>query len=134
MTLIATCHCGATRIELSGEPQGVHDCTCSFCARTGAIWGHFQRDEMRFVKQDADKVYSASGGLNQHHFCANCGMQTWGDSPDWASAYNMDGTPKPGFDSESVPEQRSYAVNLRLIDTLDLSTMAIETVDGRNNW
>jgi hypothetical protein len=72
--------------------------------------------------------------MNLHHFCGNCGMQTWGDSPDWASIYNDDGSPKPGFAAGSMPSQRSYAVNLRLIDDLDWSAIAVEKVDGRNSW
>ena len=61
-------------------------------------------------------------------------MHTWGDSPDWASAYNMDGTPKPGFDAGTVPANRIVGVNLRLIDDLDWSTVAVEKIDGHANW
>lgn len=133
MSLIASCHCGATRIELPHSPLAAKACNCSYCARTGAIWGYYGAGEMRFLSQQGEKTYSASG-MNQHHFCGTCGMQTWGDSPDWASIYNNDGTPKEGFTANSLPTQRSYAVNLRLIDDLDWSGIAVEQVDGRNSW
>lgn len=133
MTLTATCHCGDTRITLSRRPTEAKSCNCSFCDRTGAVWGYFQPGQITVEATD-EKTYSASGGMNRHHFCGRCGMQTWGDSPDWASAYNADGTPKPGFDAGTVPQARIVGVNLRLIDGLDWSTVEVEKLDGRANW
>ncbi|MET3525087.1 GFA family protein [Phenylobacterium koreense] len=134
MTLVATCHCGATRIELPYAPTEAHECNCSFCARTGAVWAYYRPGEMKLVSQAEDRVYSASEGLNLHHFCGRCGMHAFGDSPDWASAYNLDGTPKEGFEAGAVPAERIHGVNLRLIDDLDWSAITVEKVDGRNNW
>lgn len=133
MSLTATCHCGATKIALPYLPTSAAECNCSFCARTGAVWGYFKPGELEFAALDGDKTYSASDGMNQHHFCGNCGMQTWGDSPDWGSMFNADGTPKNG-DARSMPTERIYAVNLRLIDDLDLSQITVEQMDGRHNW
>lgn len=132
MPIIASCHCGATKLQAE-LPNEAKQCNCSFCARTGAVWGYYQPDEIVFVSQDEDRTYSASG-MNRHHFCGRCGMQTWGDSPNWASAYNADGSPKEGVVAGSIPEQRVYAINLRLVDGLDLSTLHVEQMDGRNNW
>ncbi len=56
-----------------------------------------------------------------------------GDSPDWASLYNADGTPKNG-DANAMPSERVYAVNLNLVDDLDWSKIVVEQVDGRNSW
>lgn len=132
MTLKATCHCGDTTITLSRRPETAKSCNCSFCERTGAVWAYFSPGEIT-VEATEQRTYSATG-LNRHHFCGRCGMQTWGESPDWASAYNNDGTPKPGFQPGTVPEARIAGVNLRLIDGLDWSTVEVETVDGRNSW
>ena len=132
MTLSVTCHCGATRITLPRQPAEAKACNCSFCQRAGAVWAYFEEGELEFASLENDRTYSASGGLNQHHFCGQCGMQTWGSSPDWSSAYNADGTPKgePGV----VPSRRTYAVNLNMIDGLDWSKIEVEQMDGRNNW
>jgi len=132
MTIITTCHCGATRIELPHPPAIASECNCSFCAKTGAIWGYYRPEEVRIVSALHDKVYSASQGLNLHHFCANCGGNTYGDSPDWASAYNDDGTPKDGVGG--VPTQRTIGINMRLADDFDLSTLTVQKMDGRNSW
>jgi hypothetical protein len=134
MSLVASCHCGATKIELPGLPVHAKECNCSYCARTGAVWAYYKPGELQFVAQEGERTYSASDGLNEHHFCGHCGMQTWGSSLDWSSMYNVDGTPKEGFTAESFPTERTFAVNLRLVDELDWSKVAVEKVDGRNSW
>lgn len=133
MSLIATCHCGHTAIELPHLPAQAKECNCSYCSRTGAVWGYFQPAELKILSNVDDRTYSASSNGNVHHFCGNCGMQTFGASPDWASLYNNDGTPKNG-DPTAVPTTFIYAVNLRLIDGFDFSSVDVEMVDGRNNW
>lgn len=133
MSLIAHCHCGATRIELPGLPSSATQCNCTFCNRTGAVWAYYQPDQLTFLARDNERVYSTNPDLNQHYFCGTCGMQTWGESPDWASMYNADGTPKNG-DPTAMPTARIQAMNLRLVDDLDWSGIKVEQVDGRHNW
>ena len=133
MSFIASCHCGATRIELPSLPAHAKECNCSYCARTGAVWSYYEAGELNFVSQQGEKTYSASDGMNQHHFCGNCGMQTWGESPDWSSLYNDDGTPK-GDDPTAIPTARKQAVNLRLVDDLDWARIEVARLDGRNSW
>jgi hypothetical protein len=134
MSLTATCHCGATRIQLPTHPTEAKSCNCSYCARTGAVWAYYRPDELTFVAREAEATYAVDERLNQHHFCGKCGMQTWGSSPDWSAAFNNDGTPKNGGDGTTVPTERIYAVNLNLVDDLDWSRVAVERMDGRNNW
>jgi hypothetical protein len=134
MGLLATCHCGGTTIELPHPPLSAGECNCTFCARTGAVWGYFKPGELKILSETSGKIYTANPqAMNEHHFCATCGMHTYGVSPDWSSLYNSDGTPKNG-DPTAIPTTRSYAVNLRLIDDFDWSTVTIEKMDGRNNW
>jgi len=132
MILVASCHCGATRIELSGLPTDIKECNCTFCHRTGAVWGYFKPEEVRVVSADHDAIY-APRGMNQHHFCGHCGGNVYGSSPDWASMYNNDGTLKAGM-SEGIPTKKILGVNLRMVDDLDLSSLDIAEVDGRNSW
>lgn len=133
MTLTATCHCGATRITLPGPPAEAKTCNCSYCQRAGAVWGYYAPEDLRIEASSEDKVYSASDGVNQHHFCGKCGGQTHGFSPDWASVYNNDGTLKPGA-TDGIPSRQTAAVNLNMIDGLSLSAITITAVDGRNSW
>lgn len=133
MSFTATCHCGGTRIELPRLPERRLECNCTYCTKAGAIWGYFGPGEMKIVKDEHSRIYTKSG-LNNHHFCGHCGMQTWGDSPDWSEIYNHDGTPKAGHAAGDMPTRRSYGINLKLLDDYDLSTLTVEKVDGRNNW
>ncbi|MBJ3783364.1 GFA family protein [Devosia sediminis] len=132
MTVTLSCHCGATKIALPAQPTHAKSCNCSFCQRTGAVWAYYKPDELTFLSKERDVTYSQSG-LNIHHFCGTCGMHTWGDSPDWASMYNADGTPKNG-DANAMPTARIYGVNLNLVDDLDWSAVTVEKMDGRSNW
>jgi hypothetical protein len=132
MTLTATCHCGATHIEVPAMPKAMKSCNCTFCHRTGAVWGYYDPADLKVVSAEHDAVY-APNGMNHHHFCSKCGGNTHGSSPDWASMYNADGTSKEGV-TPGVPERRIAAINMRMIIGLDLDTLAIEKMDGRSNW
>lgn len=96
------------------------------------MWAYYRPGELKFLSRKGEAVYSPSG-MNHHYFCSGCGMQAWGDLPDWASAYNNDGTPKNG-DANAMPTERVHAVNLRLVDDLDWTAVTIEEVDGRASW
>lgn len=132
MTIHVTCHCGATKIELAAPPESAGECNCTFCAKTGAVWGYYAPADVKIVSAEHDGVYSATG-LNLHHFCSKCGGNTYGDSPRWESIYNTDGTLKEGA-TAGVPTERIFGVNMRLADDFDLSTLEIRKMDGRNNW
>lgn len=133
MTLTASCHCGAVRIDLPALPAEAKTCNCTFCHRTGAVWGYYAPEDLTVTAEpDALRDYAPSG-MNHHHFCARCGGNTHGFAPDWASIYNNDGTLKPGM-AQGVPEKQIAGVNLRMIAELDLSTLTVIEVDGRNSW
>lgn len=133
MTITVSCHCGSSRIRLSKAPETAKSCNCTFCLRVNALWSYFEPDEVEVLSEDHDAIYSASG-MNLHHFCSKCGLHTYGDSPDWASAYNNDGTPKEGTVPGQMPAKRTFGVNMRLAEDFDLGTLAVTEVDGRNSW
>ena len=78
MTIKGSCHCGATRFEIEAAPASVTACTCSFCAKTGALWAYYIPGEVRFAV-GSDAVYAPN--VNRHHFCPVCGIPTFGESP-----------------------------------------------------
>ena len=131
MSLTLKCHCGATQITLPHPPARAGRCNCTYCSRAGAVWGYYGEGDLTIVSNEGERTYSASG-MNMHHFCGACGMQTWGDSPDWSSLYNADGTPKDGVGG--MPTARSYSVNLNLIDDFDWGSVTVDEYDGRHNW
>ncbi|WDR04091.1 GFA family protein [Devosia algicola] len=126
MPLTATCHCGATRIEVDRAPDNATACNCTYCSKAGALWAYYRPDEVRILAADSDKVY-APNGLNLHHFCAHCGTNTYGDTPDWSEA-------DIGSDTPTVPEARKIGVNVRLFNDFDLAKLPVLEIDGRNLW
>ena len=123
MTVIASCHCGGTRIELPETPADLTQCTCSYCTKSGGLWGYYAPEQPKILSDTYGAVYSASGGMNQHHFCANCGCQTFGISPDWS------------LEDTTVPDKKKFAINARLFDDFALfKSIPVGEIDGRNLW
>ena len=76
MPLIASCHCGATKIQ-APVPTSATECNCTYCARTGAVWAYYKPGEMQMLSQEGEATYSASEAGNLHHFCGRCGSNVW---------------------------------------------------------
>lgn len=77
---VATCHCGAVKVELPWPPTKVNECRCSVCYRYGALWTYFRLNEVnvttsgsstlrRYVREDGD-------GDIAFYCCSNCGCLT----------------------------------------------------------
>jgi len=107
------CHCGKVRYEVTTDPTQAIACNCSHCARHG-LW-------LTFVKPDQFKLLSPESELTeyrfnkraiQHLFCPTCGVQSFAR-----------GTGKDG--------QEAYAVNVRCLDAVDISTLSPKPFDGR---
>ena len=120
MTILGTCHCKATRFEVDTLPESVTSCTCTFCAKRGALWVYYAEDQVRILSETSPGVY-APGGLNQHHFCATCGCGTFSVTPDWS-------TGEPDMSRSRV------GLSARLFDDIDLKMIPHNEVDGRNLW
>ncbi|ESQ89542.1 aldehyde-activating protein [Asticcacaulis sp. AC460] len=133
MTIIVSCHCGSSRIRLSSAPDTAKSCNCTLCSRVGALRSYFAPEEVEVLTAEHDTVYTASG-MNLHHFCGKCGNHLYADTPDWASAYNNDGTPKEGTVPGQMPAKRTWGVNMRLAEDFDLASLTVIEVDGRNSW
>lgn len=123
MTIIASCHCGGTRIELPEPPTHATQCTCTYCTKSGGLWAYYEPDAPRIVSDVRGAVYSPTTPLHEHHFCANCGCTTYGVSP----AYSLEDT--------AVPEKKKFAINVKLLDDFALyRALPVEEIDGRNLW
>jgi hypothetical protein len=121
MAITGKCYCGATTFEIEALPESVTSCTCSFCAKTGALWAYFSPEQVRFLQHDHDQLFAPR--LNRHHFCSVCGMTTYGESPSWDLA-----THQPDFSRPKL------GINARLLEDVDLAAIPHKTIDGRNLW
>jgi hypothetical protein len=43
--LTGTCHCGAARWTLEGDPGGITACNCTLCRRYGTLWAYDYENE-----------------------------------------------------------------------------------------
>lgn len=119
----STCHCGAARIEVDRLPDQAVSCNCTWCSRTGGLWGYYTPDEVRVLVAPT-QVY-APNVLNEHHFCGTCSGLMFNYGPAWTEENSTSG---------SVPEGRQYAINLRMIDEDAVRALPIYEMNGRHQW
>lgn len=122
MILRGSCHCGATRFQVTEVPRAVTRCTCSICTKRGALWAYYAPEQFSLLtptESTATDRWEAEGvSLNS---CPKCGCGTFTEMPDW-----VDG--EPDFDHPRI------AVNARLFDAFDLAAIPVTVVDGKSLW
>jgi len=122
MILKGSCHCGATRFEVSEVPQTVTRCTCSICSKRGALWAYYTPEQFSLFTPRADAAsYRWQSKIVSLNFCPTCGCGTFTETPGW-----VDG--QPDFDHPRI------AVNARLFDDFDLDAVPVVVIDGKNLW
>ncbi len=107
----ASCHCGAVRLEIAVAPDGVTDCNCSICRRTGALWAYYRPDQVTLIHASGATVaYIWGDRMLALHHCGTCGCTT-----HWESI-------------EQPPIDR-MGVNARLME-IDLEAVPVRKNDG----
>ena len=124
MTIKGSCHCGNVSFKIDGEiPNQLTRCTCSFCSKRGALYAYYQPDQFDYsASGESDGIYRWNTQMVAHHFCSNCGIPTFSDSP----AFELDGS----WDKKT----RRIGVNARLFDGFDAATAPVAVIDGKNLW
>ena len=122
MSIKGSCHCKATQFELSAAPTNVTRCTCSFCAKRGALHAYYTPAEFKLTTaRDRVSTYQWRSFLVQHHHCAICGCSTYSEMPDFS-------TGAPDFSRPRI------SVNARLLDDFDLDQVEVVVLDGKTSW
>ena len=120
--LKGSCHCGATQFTVAEAPTGLFRCTCSFCAKRGPLWAYYAPEDFRLTTaRDRVSTYQWRSYMVQHHHCGVCGCGTYSESPAFEN-----GAPVPG--------KTRVGVNARLLDDIDLETVPVTVLDGKNLW
>ena len=124
MTITGCCHCGKTAFSIDGDlPAKLTRCTCSFCAKRGALVAYYSPDQFHVTTPaDDDASYRWNTKLVAHHFCPGCGCATYSDSPAFEAGGKWDG------------HARRIGVNARLFDGFDAAAAPIAVIDGKNLW
>jgi hypothetical protein len=106
------CHCGAVRFRVTAELDRVTECNCSMCAKKGFLHLIVLPERFELVSgQDDLTTYTFNTRTAQHTFCKHCGIH-------------------PFYVPRSDPDK--IDVNVRCLDDIDLTAIAIKQFDGRN--
>lgn len=103
-----SCHCGAIRIAIAGDPADAGECNCSICRRTGALWTYRPPAEVEVSGTGVGYV-QGDATLTLWH-CATCGVIT-----HW--------TPRD-------PTYDRMGINLRLFDPALWAGLPRNFIDG----
>lgn len=108
------CHCGAVRFEVQSDLSRVITCNCSICSKVGSILSFAQADQFKLLSGEEQLTdYLFNKHTIHHFFCKVCGIRS--------------------FAQGSIPTgQKVYAVNVRCLDDIDLSSLHPMEVDGKS--
>lgn len=110
----ATCHCGNVAVEFEGEIAEVVSCNCSICQRKGSLLWFTPRDRLTLLSaDDAASTYEFNRHRIRHRFCPRCGIHPYAEGVD--------------------PKGNAVAaINVRCVESVDLTALSIKHVDGRS--
>lgn len=113
MRFKGSCHCGQVAFEVEGDLERVMDCNCSICSRMGSLLWFVPRESLVLLTPEDDlSSYSFGERTIQHRFCPTCGIHPFGEAVD--------------------PQgNRMAAVNVRCLEEIDLSALAVNHFNGR---
>jgi hypothetical protein len=109
------CHCGKVRYQITAELKGVASCNCSICSKRGWLLTFVTGDEFTLLSgADAVTEYQFNKHKVHHLFCATCGVASFGHGV----------RPSDGA--------KTYSINARCLDGVDVSTLPVRYFDGRS--
>lgn len=114
MNYRGSCHCGRVAYEVEGTLNGAMACNCSMCQRKGSLLWFVPRDQLRLLTPEENSVsYTFNKNVVQHRFCPVCGLHPYAEGTD----------PKGN---------RMAAVNVRCLEDIDLDSIPVTKVNGRD--
>ncbi|HEV7694564.1 MAG TPA: GFA family protein [Hyphomonadaceae bacterium] len=110
-----SCHCGAVKYEADVDlAQPVMSCNCSHCSRKGFLLTFIAPEKFDLKTPDAPlSEYKFNKHNIAHLFCPTCGVEAF------ARGTRPDG-------------QSRIAVNVRCLPDVDIETLKVQKVDGKN--
>lgn len=108
------CHCGAVRYEVETDLAQVMECNCSYCRKQGWLLTFVPAAQFTLLSGEENlQEYRFNKKHIEHLFCKTCGISSF----------------SRGKDQEG---NLTFAVNVRCLDDLDLSTLTITKVNGKD--
>ena len=113
-TYTGGCHCKKVQFEVEMELTGVMSCNCSICSKRGWLLTFVPTSAFKLIEGNDELTDYQFNKKNVHHlFCSTCGTASFGR----------------GSDDKG---NEMIAVNVRCLDTIDLSVLPVTPYDGKN--
>lgn len=110
-----SCLCGQSRVEIHKRPDFVHECNCTLCRNSGALWAYFHPSDVAVEGTTQGYSRDKADAAAEMRFCAKCGATTHFVLTE--SAVAKFGNVQMG-------------VNMRLADASDLAGIELRYPDG----
>jgi hypothetical protein len=108
------CHCGRVRYQVTTDLGRVISCNCSICSKKAHLLTFVEGGAFALLQgEDSLTDYQFNKHVIHHTFCKTCGIQSFAR-----------GTTREG--------KAMVSINVRCLDDLDLSTVAVTAVDGKS--
>ena len=99
----ASCLCGSTAFNISGDLRSARYCHCANCRKfagtSPATWAMAKSSKLKVTSSDAGES-KFNSGLGLRYFCANCGSPLWFESLDYPE---ITAIPLGVLDSGDIP-------------------------------
>jgi len=106
------CHCGRVRFRVTASLDRVSECNCSMCTKKGFLHLIVAPEQFELVSgADVLTTYEFNTKVAKHRFCRLCGVHAF-------------------YTPRSDPDK--IDVNVRCLDGVDLSLLAVSPFDGQN--
>lgn len=113
--LTGSCHCGAVTIQVPRKPRRLTRCNCSFCRRSGGLFGYYDKGQVKIVaRRGALARYVWGDRCIAHCRCATCGCLTHWLPLDRAST--------------------RMGINFRNFEPSVIESIRIRRFDGADTW
>ena len=113
MTYKGSCHCGAVSYEVEGEIEGVIQCNCSICSKTGTLLAFAGASQFELRSGEDHLTDYQFAAMKIHHvFCDRCGIRS--------------------FARGTGPQGPMVAINVRCLEGVDLDALTRKAFDGRS--
>lgn len=108
------CHCGNITFEVEGEIESVLGCNCSICTKRGYLLWFTPLNQIVLKNPSPDTgTYTFNKHVIKHQFCSHCGCAPF----------------SIGVDEKG---NETAAVNVRCLESFDLSQVPVHHYDGRS--
>jgi hypothetical protein len=106
------CHCGRVAYEVVGRLETVGVCNCSICTMKAYMHWIVPREDFELLTPwESLATYTFNTRTAKHHFCPQCGVASF-------------------YVARSDPDK--IDINVRCLEGVDVTALAIESFDGRN--